>query len=164
MSDGPESRKRSLVTPAPDQGDDDQEAIEEAEAQELVDTLGKAVEILYEKPKEKPQKRPPRVDPYAGKEWRIEFVPGARRGTAGKEMEKLPAVRVTAGGRPVPGVDVEFQVSHGELAGGGKAFRVQTDAAGIARLKRWRLEKAGEYRVTAECRFGYAEYKLAVID
>jgi hypothetical protein len=115
-----------------------------------LDWLAGAAGFLYQKPQAPTRLENEITDPYRGRQLRLEFIAGSRRGRAGQPIVETPAVRLTAGGRPVARAQIDFEVSQGKLDGAATTTRLVTDAVGIARIPAWTLGEAALHSIVAE--------------
>ena len=113
----------------------------------------KANDVFYRKPQAPAQRQHGLIDPFKGRELRLEFIAGSLSGKARQPIRKAPAVRLTAGGRPVARARIDFNVSEGDLGGGATTARSVTNALGVARLPPWTLGAANPHLISARHRF-----------
>lgn len=124
--------------------------------------LAAATDFFYPKPQTNSPPAHQVVDPFQGRQLRLEFINGSRRGTAGRPVDETPAVRLTAGGRPIARALVKFEVSKGDLGNGATAAEVVTNPGGIAQLPAWTLGDAGPHLIAAEFRAAREERTVNV--
>jgi len=114
----------------------------------------KANDAFYRKPQTPTQPQSGPRDPFKGRELHLEFIAGSFRGRASRPIGETPAVRLTAGGRPVARAQIVFTVPQGDdLGNGATTARAPTNALGIAKLASWTLGAAGAHSISAEYRF-----------